>query len=672
MPMPASGPRGHRSNRPGSPCVSGGVALFSVALGSCGPSSLSFTTGLEGLALDSVAPEILIPGTRLELEGRSFVAQPWAETALVVDAAAGDGDVAAGRASLPVTVRDAGSAYVDIDDDALIALGGEAGEIAGEAWVAAESAGTGETYESERIEVNWRLREELAPDLAPTTGEGLFFVNDRIPVEGGGILLGREGQTVATLEGCFRPLGEDACAPREPAVATVKPDRQTRRDRGSFPLSPEVAGIERGVFEGTITFENRHDQGGADVGGGGDHSVSYRLAESVLRDIGPDEASLGQYVVLEGAGFLRASQGHTILAIEATFEPDAPSGGEGEAAPIDLDLELVPEALEGRRARLVMDEDHGLGRHIDLRAQTGELSGQARIVTAYEESEVESDPISFSLGVAPVRQVVELRFLDSYVESLRRFGLRAVDGAIRDRVEDVVRRDYATINLEVRRGPVEDFELYSVAEIAGPDPNGLGLLGYDNTPGKDVGNQRLHDHIGGVNALTQRDGFPGYGGIFIESLLQLSADAGSPLSDPLFDDIFDPFRPDRDGEPVTAADLAGGVPSPSSGEGCPAPDGDRQDRIACAIWVLGSMVGTTLSHEIGHSLGLANPEGEGFHNTGNRENRLMDSGHHRPFVERAELDGRGPARFCEEAYLYLRQILPTDEPAELDGRQPCS
>ena len=32
-------------------------------------------------------------------------------------------------------------------------------------------------------------------------------------------------------------------------------------------------------------------------------------------------------------------------------------------------------------------------------------------------------------------------------------------------------------------------------DIEGPDPNALGLLGYDNTPGKDVGNQRLFDRI---------------------------------------------------------------------------------------------------------------------------------------------------------------------------------
>jgi hypothetical protein len=52
---------------------------------------------------------------------------------------------------------------------------------------------------------------------------------------------------------------------------------------------------------------------------------------------------------------------------------------------------------------------------------------------------------------------------------------------------------------------------------------------------------------------------------------------------------------------------------------------------------LGNLIGGTLSHEIGHSLGLANPFMEGFHNAGDAPNRIMDSGGNRPFVERAEL-----------------------------------
>ncbi|HET6611883.1 MAG TPA: hypothetical protein VFG83_07850, partial [Kofleriaceae bacterium] len=121
--------------------------------------------------------------------------------------------------------------------------------------------------------------------------------------------------------------------------------------------------------------------------------------------------------------------------------------------------------------------------------------------------------------------------------------------------------------------------------------------------------------------------------------------------------------------PVRAADVAGGVPVLDSGDGCPA--GDRPAQLGCAIWVLGSLIGTTASHELGHSLGLANPYGDTFHNAGDGKNRLMDAGNARPFAERAELFGEGPGRFCDTAYAYLRDILPTGEPADPIPRPKC-
>ena len=78
-----------------------------------------------------------------------------------------------------------------------------------------------------------------------------------------------------------------------------------------------------------------------------------------------------------------------------------------------------------------------------------------------------------------------------------------------------------------------------------------------------------------------------------------------------------------------------------------------------------------MAHEIGHSLGLANPFGDGFHNFGDEPNRLMDGGSDRPLPERAILQGQGPAVFCEDEYLYLRQILPSTAPADTSPRPRC-
>ena len=239
------------------------------------------------------------------------------------------------------------------------------------------------------------------------------------------------------------------------------------------------------------------------------------------------------------------------------------------------------------------------------------------------------------------------------------YGLREVDQLIRERVVEVVERDFAGVNLEVRLEPPDDFSLYSEVEIGGPDPNGRGLIGYDNTPGKDVGNLRLHDRIGGVNATTQQDGFPGFGGVFIESLFVFSEHPGDFApevggQDELFDDVFDEFRPDRGGEPVTSDELTGVVVS-VRGQDCPAEDRARQ--IGCAVRVLGSLVGTTVSHELGHSLGLANPGAPEVHNLTDGERRLMDSGGNRTFRERAELAGEGPSVFCDSEFDYLKGNL---------------
>jgi hypothetical protein len=266
-----------------------------------------------------------------------------------------------------------------------------------------------------------------------------------------------------------------------------------------------------------------------------------------------------------------------------------------------------------------------------------------------------------------VRQVVWLHFLPQYKESLRHFGMREADELVRARVLEVVRRDYGGVNIDFRLDPPDDFALFSEVEIGGPDPNGVGLLGYDNTPGKDSGNLRLHDKIGGLNALTQLDGSAGYGGVFVESLFTFSVHPGSLADDTgvghaAFDAVFDPFRPDRGNQPIAQGDLS---PWPAGGTTANCPAQDRGARVVCATLVLANLIGTTVSHEVAHSLGLADPGGPEFHNSGDWPNALMDAGHARGFLERAELDGVGPGAFCQHDYDYLRSILPTTEPDPL-------
>ena len=193
------------------------------------------------------------------------------------------------------------------------------------------------------------------------------------------------------------------------------------------------------------------------------------------------------------------------------------------------------------------------------------------------------------------------------------------------------------MNIEFRGDPITDFALYENVDLVGVDPNDMGLFGYDNSPGKDNGNLRLYDKLGGVNATTQEDGYPGYGGVFVRSLMGFSKHPGDftksvPGADDVFDQIFDPFRVDQNGSPITANDLGSAIPTLTDGSSCPG--SDRSTQIACAVFVMGNLIGGTLSHEIGHSLGLANPYSDGFHDAGDAPNRLME-------------------------YDYLRQVLPT-------------
>ena len=123
---------------------------------------------------------------------------------------------------------------------------------------------------------------------------------------------------------------------------------------------------------------------------------------------------------------------------------------------------------------------------------------------------------------------------------------------------------------------------------------------------------------------------------------------------------------------MTAQDLNElDIPELDNGDACPPKEPDRGMQIACAVWVLGSMIGSTMTHEVGHSLGLSDPWGAEFHNSGDAENRLMDAGRYRPFLERAEIFGKGPAVFCDGDYEYLRKYLPTSQPDPLPQRPSC-
>jgi len=639
------------------------AGLGAAALAGCATSD-PVDVGLEGLALSAIEPPVVVTGTTLAIAGDSFVDAPWGDSTLHLVGTAGARTV---DVAIPAVFVDYDHMTAAVDPTVIAALGADQGVVrfAGQAVMEVVSAVDGETYRSEPLTLTLDAAATLVPEVTTVQTGGLLFVNDRVQVDGRGFLLGGdEGQTVAVITGCFQPTGSGTCTPVTRREVVTQPSAPYQRDQISFRFVPAIAGIREGDFSGAVVIENRH-AGGATLASAS-FPIDYSLVSAQIFQVTPPAASLGQYVLIDGGGFVGGEAGAlTEIRLVGTFTPT----GQTQGAPVDLIL--IPEFESGNRVRYVVSTDDALGQAIDLRTVTGSFTGTIQPIVSYGGDQVSGPTTSVALGIAPVKQVVHLDFRPSYVESLRQFGLRAVDQQIRAQVVATVRAAYPAVNLEVRTEPPTDFALYSLVEIHGPDPNGMGLFGYDNSPGKDTGNLRLWDRLGGVNAVTQQDGYPGYGGVFIESLMAFSQHPASgpsaPIADPLFDELFDPFRPDR-GDIIVGADLSGGVAVVTAGQ-CPA--GDRSTRIGCAVYAMGNLIGTTLAHEIGHSLGLANPYSEGFHDFGDEPNRLMDAGGDRPFAERAVLGGRGPAVFCDDEYQYLREILPSSLPADTSPRPRC-
>lgn len=644
------------------------LVLIALWFFSCGEDAPTRDTWLSGLRLQSASPSLLLPGTHIQLGGAHFVDNTLGISTLRLRGTIDDE---------PVNLSIQGLEFVDfetmevvLDASTISQWPQSVGKFKGVAWVVVVT-GDSQTYESPELTLDFDLRESLSPTIASADTGAIVYVNDRISVEGTGFFLEpSEGQTVARVEGCFRLRGNASCEP-VPASEIVLSEVSSDRTNASFPLLPSVAGIASGVFEGTVGLRNIHaDEGMQEQTGTLD--VSYELLSPVLLSVTPEQVSLGKFVEFAGGGFVDGDlDGGTELLIRGLFVPTGAQKG------VSVDLVLVPGFVDGRKVRYVLNEDDELGRTLGSRQVTGRFDGDLRVRVTYKGQEEVGEAEAFGFDLEPIEQVVYLNFLPDYVNSLRHFGLRAIDSQIRERVAAVVRRDYAGVNLDVRIEKPEDFALYSIVDILGQDTNGLGLLGYDNTSGKDVDNVRLFDHIGGVNALTQQDGYPGFGGVFIESLFAFSEHPKGRATqigegESLFDAIFDPFRPDiGQGGPLSSTDFGSqGFVVPTENPGCPATD--RSGQAACAIWVIGNMIGTTVSHEIGHSLGLANPSSPAsFHNGSDGLNRLMDSGSARPFAERAQLNQQGPGRFCLEAYEYLRDILPTSEPFDTANRESC-
>ncbi len=630
----------------------------------------------DEMRLHEIYPVTVLPGTTLLAKGEGFVGDFLGTSRILLSGEFtpqdGSGVSKVDRAFL-VNVVSGEKITMTIDPATHNQVCGRGdGDFVGRAVLEVSASATGNVHRTPPAAVGFRCRNRLTPTFL-SIEESVTHLNGVINVTADDLLLGDgEGRSYVSISGCWLPEGSaPPCSANGVMINDERVplkifERELRRD-GDFVFSADLVGLFPGMLDASVSIVNVHSDYREEMSNPIDWYLNVNPSSLIYVD--SEGSSLGGYIDFYGQGFVGGEQDEiTEVLLVGEFVPDS-----GES-PRPIDLIIIPTYESGTRIRYVLSEDDALGETIDLRRESGTIMGDFTPTFSKGNESVRGETIHSSFRVQLIKQVVYVNFMQGYVDALDMMGLRAADRHVRDAILSRARWIYRGVNIEFRDEEPWDYELYTHVDVTGQDPNGLGLMGYDNTPGKDVGNERLYDRIGGVNALTQQDGFPGYGGVFVDSFFAFSLHPPidiipHPSADVLFDVILDPLRPDM-GEPVRSAELDY-LPE-VDGMQCPAHSDNRPMVIACAIYMVGNLLGSTMAHEVGHALGLADPYGPRFHNAGEQPNRLMDSGDKRPFPERTVMGGHGPEVFCRENYVYLQDILPTPDLIDpLSSRPTC-
>jgi hypothetical protein len=613
------------------------LVVLALLLTSCQPGKTGGQV-LPPLSVRDIGPETLVNGSKLTIIGTGFTS-PDVSDLLVVMRGAVDGEPF--EFGIPPERLDDETLVVDITGQVAATLIRPSGRLVGRLSVIRTPRIDAPVDEKGR-DFDLDVADLLVPavtTLSPTT----LYVGDLLTLSGSGFLYPNEGASLVEFTGTMTT----SIPPRVIRVNGLQvpgePGDDERRTL-HVTLTPDVLGILPGRFVGDLRVIN------FDLNGTPTASpplpVDLPLSPPVIEGVEPLAASRGQWIRVRGRGFTAPDgllQAATILLLEGTFTP---RGGPPTALSGSSALTLVPDlqadnTLMSAVLRVERDAD---GKLSGLGETPGTFVGDIVPVLLLGPDLVKGKPLAIRFEVLPAKQVVYMRALPGFDEALAEFGLLAEKDAVKRRVLEVVKRDYQGVHIDFTWDEPTEYAEYGVVEIAGRDPNGTGLFGLDNTTGKDVGNLRFNDIIGGYNADTQASGYSAYGGVFPGEFMNLSTRIGdNPLASPRFDDTFEPVAPALGGTPA----------APGEGDG----SGTRAADIREAVRVFGNLVGSTISHEVGHSLGLAAVDGQ-FHNIGDNPGWLMDSGTYRSFEERAELDGQGPSFFEPQSLDYLKSILP--------------
>ena len=616
------------------------AAVAAACLLACEPATETVTqVELPPLAVTAWSPTPLLPGSALRLRGTGFLPPEIGDNVITLSG------TAAGKAvdiELTGKLASADELVADVSPELLAALppGGPTLEGTIRVTRTVHATGTGSWYE---FPIELSVKDNLTPAVTGVSPE-VLFPGDLVTIAGAGFLLPGEGTSSVVFDGSFEALNP----PTTKALHNIFiPATAISREALQLRLTPDLFGVKPGKIKGTLRVANTTDAGTEEsepLTG-----LSLPLEKPYLESVSPTSLSRGQILRFHGRGFLptdAAFQATSLILVEGTFTS-------GTRDPITFSgvdaLSLFPDRIDDNTTM-----EYVLRVNIDLNGQlvglgliSGTLTGTVTPWILSGTDAVLGQGTPFEVQILPQRQVIYVKYLPGFTESLDHFGLRVVEDRIRERIAQVALRDYAGVNIVFQEERPVDFAEYGVVEVGGTDPNGADLFGLDNTEGKDVGNLRFNDVIGGLNAETEEEGYYAYGGVFVESFLGLSPGLGHgnlPIRDARFDAIFGPFIPALGGAPVA--------------EGEPG-SGPRAAQVDEAVRVLGNLIGNTITHEVGHSLGLTALDGE-FHNVGDNPGWIMDSGSFRPFAERAEIDGEGPAVFSPFNRTYLESILPVE------------
>ena len=605
---------------------------------------------LDDLAVYGVTPVLWLHGTRVRLSGQGFVPPEVGELSATLEGQAGGQTVAVG---VYLDALGPDTAGFDVGPALLQQLPLDQGPFSGRLTV--HRIGGRGVSGAASLEITLAVVSTLTPSLAAITPAN-GFLGEPMDVVGDGFLLpgegppetGGSGATILELDGIFTPA--QGGAPLE-KMGLALPLTVLDRTYATFDLTPDLFGLEPGIFTGSARVRNLY-QGDAvgflDLAGNELGDLILHLGDTRLTSVWPGRIRRGQELAFEGRGFLGVDGDLGTVTFMA-FTGNQTGPDESIVHTSVNPLVLVPDVVEGNYlATLVIRTAVGPdGWPTGFGSRPAVLDGRITPHVVFDDRILEGQGLDVHIEVGRQVQVVYLRFLPTFEDGLAAFGMEAVSEHVKARAFEVAAADYLGISMEFRLEQPTDWVEYTTAEVMNQDPNDAGLLGLDNTYGKDVGNLRLEELLGGYNAVSAEAGYHPYGGVFVESFLMFSPtlsnlDAG--LTAPAFDAVFGAVIPELGGVAVSSGEYPGGA---------------RDGAIGEAIRVLGNLIGDTVSHEVGHTLGLAAVDGN-FHNPGDNPGYIMDAGAFRPFEERAQLPGGNVRVFAPYNRAYLEEILPVD------------